>query len=759
MSLVAIFDPALPESDEWMALVRKLAAMHAAAYSTALPPGLSDAGETALVLRSAASIGLVPVVEAIMHHPKISSDTLALSNCLAWAAEKGHIDIVRLLLADDRVDPSAKANYAITRASHYGHVDTVRLLLTDNRVDPSAKDNCAIRLASFTATPTLSASSSLTIVLIPPPKKQTSLVSFFARAPPCSTPSTAKRKRRTESFPTAAPPPVPDETASSPPPEKRARPLDAPVVEISSSPVAVATPAPGPPPAPADAIDLDATIDLDAVVPTSALPPHDGKEPAIEGDEPQPKLAPQWDLSQPCEAVLMPHSVSNTRASASGPAATQWSVMCRALAPANLPVTPHGFVALLSELRGVDDIDASAWLWFWDESASKDEAHRFFVDTLPRMAALALSLPALFPDPVPLLRRGEPGAVTLTQAQLACAMAVAAFGCWPYRNARRGSSARDLAAFPSFTFMHLYAAVRKPSVAGKFRCLIHYFEEACAAYSPDAPGANVTFARLVAHRETDWDDDETLLEAVTIDADALIEDVASADAGWDFVEVDFANRFVGGGVLGNGCIQEEVRFLIAPELIVSRLLAEALDDDEALLIVGAQRYSAHAGYGASFTFAGGYNDPAPLAANGHRTTAVFSDAAIARELRKASAGFAPHPALDASRPRAVVTGNWGCGAFGGDPELKFVLQWLAASTSGRSMVYCTFGDPAFAAAAAAMVDTVRAAATTVAGLYSLIREFAEVVSPPLSPAGTSKPRKKVPSLFKFLHFALRPPSP
>lgn len=27
----------------------------------------------------------------------------------------------------------------------------------------------------------------------------------------------------------------------------------------------------------------------------------------------------------------------------------------------------------------------------------------------------------------------------------------------------------------------------------------------------------------------------------------------------------------------------------------------------------------------------------------------------------------------------VATGNWGCGAFGGDPELKAIVQWLAAS--------------------------------------------------------------------------------
>ena len=44
----------------------------------------------------------------------------------------------------------------------------------------------------------------------------------------------------------------------------------------------------------------------------------------------------------------------------------------------------------------------------------------------------------------------------------------------------------------------------------------------------------------------------------------------------------------------------------------------------------------------------------------------------------------------------VATGNWGCGAFGGDPEVKAIIQWLAASqvividiptTSPRLFVY------------------------------------------------------------------------
>ena len=45
--------------------------------------------------------------------------------------------------------------------------------------------------------------------------------------------------------------------------------------------------------------------------------------------------------------------------------------------------------------------------------------------------------------------------------------------------------------------------------------------------------------------------------------------------------------------------------------------------------------------------------------------------------------------------RPVATGNWGCGAFKGDPQLKSMLQWTATSAAGRpQMIYCTFTNAA-----------------------------------------------------------------
>lgn len=50
--------------------------------------------------------------------------------------------------------------------------------------------------------------------------------------------------------------------------------------------------------------------------------------------------------------------------------------------------------------------------------------------------------------------------------------------------------------------------------------------------------------------------------------------------------MDFANKRVGGGALATGCVQEEIRFMITPELIISRLFTEVLDPNECLIVTG-----------------------------------------------------------------------------------------------------------------------------------------------------------------------------
>ena len=55
--------------------------------------------------------------------------------------------MVRVLLADNRVDASAESNFAIMWASALGHSDVVDLLLHNARVDAGDQDNAALRYA------------------------------------------------------------------------------------------------------------------------------------------------------------------------------------------------------------------------------------------------------------------------------------------------------------------------------------------------------------------------------------------------------------------------------------------------------------------------------------------------------------------------------------------------------------------------------------------------------------------------------------
>ena len=73
---------------------------------------------------------------------------MEINDVFIQAAEKRSINIIKLLLQDDRVDPTYGSSWAIRSASSNGHTDVVELLLKDGRTDPGAGDNYAIRAAS-----------------------------------------------------------------------------------------------------------------------------------------------------------------------------------------------------------------------------------------------------------------------------------------------------------------------------------------------------------------------------------------------------------------------------------------------------------------------------------------------------------------------------------------------------------------------------------------------------------------------------------
>lgn len=266
-----------------------------------------------------------------------------------------------------------------------------------------------------------------------------------------------------------------------------------------------------------------------------------------------------------------------------------------------------------------------------------------------------------------------------------------------------------------------------------------------------------------------WATDDSTMAPLEVAVDTRIE-----DTGEDCLHVDFANRFIGGGVLGRGAVQEEIRFVLNPELLVACLLCPAMAANESIVIKGAQRFSNYTGYAGTFQYAGQHLDTRSCDAWRRIETQVvaidataFSDANlqyggryVRRELNKCFCGFGtPHTEsgergaseetglrrqrggarsseswakyargqLDAAgvlnRLPCVATGNWGSGAFNGDVYLKSTLQMMVCAVARKKMLYCTFGNRELGEKLTTMHQALIQYGVTVGQLFGLVEKY------------------------------------
>lgn len=442
---------------------------------------------------------------------------------------------------------------------------------------------------------------------------------------------------------------------------------------------------------------------------------------------------------------------------------------------------------------------------FFDDLIPRGDSQRWFEQTLPWVARLLLQFPVIlenhykeannnegscnnseeensvinFDTSLHILKPQQAGIVLLSQELVAAILACNFFCLFP--KAQRWEN-----QLPDINFDRLFAGLSTDGEKQehKIKCIIHYFERIWF----EMPRGAVSFERKVLPFKDDnfsilypkvnyWSGSKVPLCNLKVMESGTIEDHEE-----EALEVDFANKYLGGGVLGHGCVQEEIRFLINPESIAGMLFLPAMQDNEAIEIVGAERFSEYHGYASTFRFAGDYIDKSRRDFCGRRESRIVAIDAlchpgqgqfklenIKREVNKAFCGFLDHTkirryfrsskkknfqgtsittadvqecsnstandlstcvnqqldiggpslvndeALDGisqitnpgrekpgmqviyslpSKDRiGIATGNWGCGAFGGDVELKSVLQWLAASQASRPFVlYFTFGE-------------------------------------------------------------------
>ncbi|KAK9947260.1 hypothetical protein M0R45_002894 [Rubus argutus] len=320
----------------------------------------------------------------------------------------------------------------------------------------------------------------------------------------------------------------------------------------------------------------------------------------------------------------------------------------------------------------------------------------------------------------------EAGIVFLSQELIGSLLSCSLFCLFPINQ----RSAKHL---PTINFDHLFATLYESysqKQESKIWCLIHYFEKITSRM----PMGSVSFERKVLPvkhsplsisypKAEFWSNSVIPLCRFEVQRSGLIEDQSTVA-----LEVDFANKYIGGGALHRGCVQEEIRFMINPELIASMLFMPSMADNEAIEIVGAERFSNYTGYASSFRFSGDYVDERDADSLGRRKTRIIAIDALCspgmkqykqelllREINKAFCGFLRQSkyeqyrrlvpedervnqdcdeiqSVDYEDDIGIATGNWGCGAFGGDPEVKTIVQWLAASQALRPFIaYYTFG--------------------------------------------------------------------
>ena len=214
---------------------------------------------------------------------------------------------------------------------------------------------------------------------------------------------------------------------------------------------------------------------------------------------------------------------------------------------------------------------------------------------------------------------------------------------------------------------------------------MHYFEEV----TKNEPKGVIKVSRVsIPAEETVQsiiDESFAMLTEVVLIEDGDVASIPGATI------TNFANMYLGGGCMQQGAVQEEILFLEFPELFAARMVSPCMEFNEAICIHGVQRFSIHENYGYECKYSGPFKDS--LAESVVNDTdcidrTISSIDAICfymqtelkqlereyldREIRKAMAGF-----KEGKNP--IATGRWGCGAFNGCAQVKFIIQWIAAS--------------------------------------------------------------------------------
>ena len=347
------------------------------------------------------------------------------------------------------------------------------------------------------------------------------------------------------------------------------------------------------------------------------------------------------------------------------------------------------------DIKTISDINSTFYEgnsgFFKELEKSYPEEGNEFLKVFGNIRNLVLDSEKILKDEIKILTTKATDKLILNRKQVALIFTLGFFEIFEFDLERMKVNLR-------YNFEDILKSNRGPDLS-KGRCFLNYLTVIGRWLEENNPllDENVTFIR--ENKEFDinnFDSDQKLCEIEIVEKGSMFDSEAA-------FYVDFANQYIGGGALSGGCVQEELLFAVNPEAIVSIFLMQKMNDNDAIRIDNLIQYSNYSGYARSFKFE---NDATKDITKIKKYNIIAIDAvctfssggvekeSVERDLIKAYIGFNLINFGDENvvkLKKTISTGNWGCGAFGGDFELKFLQQWIAASFAGvEKLYYYTF---------------------------------------------------------------------
>ena len=194
---------------------------------------------------------------------------------------------------------------------------------------------------------------------------------------------------------------------------------------------------------------------------------------------------------------------------------------------------------------------------------------------VPYIAELALRVDQLFPEPIPLLVQGNSRTLSVTRIQVACILANAFFN----------TISPQSISMQMLTLVDILEIMFFASQISKLTCLIEYFRR---IRDHELKGDSEYLKRVISVERRfltsvntpKFRESAQPLSTFKSFPTGLIEDAHG------MLQADFANKYIGGGVLSTGNVQEEIRFVISPECLFSIMICEVMLPNESIIISG-----------------------------------------------------------------------------------------------------------------------------------------------------------------------------